>query len=182
MKRRRGDFSENAQNSKNKYINTNILASVNDILNSYDDKFVLSSIYEDILSPVIEEAVARKEKVEDLPKIDDFIKRPNPEDLLKFPVKDTGYYYPTPTLIVDNDGDYEYQKQAQKADKEAIVRQYNHNSGPVQTIPLRQTQYGVRMRKGINRLMSSIPAWQSALQLLATSLFILVLPGVVQFG
>ena len=69
MKRRRGDFSENAQNSKNKYINTNILASVNDILNSYDDKFVLSSIYEDILSPVIEEAVTRKEKVEDMPKI-----------------------------------------------------------------------------------------------------------------
>ena len=180
MKRRRGDFSENAQKSKNKDINTNILASVNDILNSYDDKFVLSSIYEDILSPVIEEAVARKEKVEDLPKIDDFIKRPNSEDLLK--VKDTGYYYPTPTLIVDNDGDYEYQKQAQKADKEAIVRQYNHNIGPVQTIPLGHTRYGVRMRKGINRLMSSIPAWQSALQLLATSLFILVLPGVVQFG
>ena len=34
---------------ENNFVNNNILRSVNDILNSYDDKFVLSAIYEDIL-------------------------------------------------------------------------------------------------------------------------------------
>ena len=47
---------------ENNFVSNNILRSVNDILNSYDDKFVLSAIYEDILHPVIEESVQRKEK------------------------------------------------------------------------------------------------------------------------
>ena len=162
---------------ENNFVNNNILRSVNDILNSYDDKFVLSAIYEDILNPVIEEAVHRREKEEekiDQPKVDDFLIKPVTETKKDFQIRDK--YYPIPPLVI---GDH-HVGGASPGDpgKEDVVRQYN--SAP--TIPLRHTRYGVRMKKGINRLMSSIPKWQSALQLLATSLLVLILPGVVHFG
>ena len=161
----------------NNFVSNNILRSVNDILNSYDDKFVLSAIYEDILNPVIEEAVQRREKEEE--KIGQKIYRPKVEDFLIKPVTENNFsfkdkYYPMPPLVV-KDIDLTSSREPVKKD---IVRLYN--SAP--TIPLRHTRYGVRMKKGINRLMSSIPKWQSALQLLATSLLVLILPGVVHFG
>ena len=160
------------------FVSNNILRSVNDILNSYDDKFVLSAIYEDILNPVIEEAVQRKEKeVEqkiERPKVEDFLIKPVTEKTKNFPVRDK--YYPIPPLVVK---DIEAELTSPRDPvKKNIVRQYN--SAP--SIPLRHTRYGVRMKKGINRLMSSIPKWQSALQLLATSLLVLILPGIVHIG
>ena len=162
---------------ENNFVNNNILRSVNDILNSYDDKFVLSAIYEDILNPVIEEAVHRREKEEekiDQPKVDDFLIKPVTETKKDFQIRDK--YYPIPPLVI---GDHHVGGPSPGDPvKEDVVRQYN--SAP--TIPLRHTRYGVRMKKGINRLMSSIPKWQSALQLLATSLLVLILPGVVHFG
>ena len=162
---------------ENNFVSNNILRSVNDILNSYDDKLILSSIYEDILTPVIEEAVQRKEyEVGQMnhPKIEDFLIQPVTKNPKEFLAKDK--YYPMPPLIV-NDIEVELTRPEDPVKKD-IVRQYN--SAP--TIPLRHTRYGVRMKKGINRLMSSIPKWQSALQLLATSLLVLILPGVVHFG
>ena len=162
----------------NNFVSNNILRSVNDILNSYDDKFVLSAIYEDILNPVIEEAVQRREKEEeeigqiDRPKVEDFLIKPVTEKSNIFSIKDK--YYPMPPSVV-KDVDLTSYREPVKKD---IVRHYN--SAP--TIPLRHTRYGVRMKKGINRLMSSIPKWQSALQLLATSLLVLILPGVVHIG
>ena len=161
-------------------MSNNILRSVNDILNSYDDKFVLSAIYEDILNPVIEEAVQRKENEEvkvgpiDRPKVEDFLIKPVTEKTKNFPVRDK--YYPIPPLVV-KDISAELTSPRDPV-KKNIVRQYN--SAP--SIPLRHTRYGVRMKKGINRLMSSIPKWQSALQLLATSLLVLILPGIVHIG
>ena len=162
---------------ENNFVSNNILRSVNDILNSYDDKFILSSIYEDILTPVIEEAVQRKEdEVGQMnhPKIEDFLIQPVTKNTKYFLAKDK--YYPMPPLKV-NDIQVELTRPGDPVKKD-IVRQYN--SAP--TIPLRHTRYGVRMKKGISRLMSSIPKWQSALQLLATSLLVLILPGVVHFG
>ena len=162
---------------ENNFVSNNILRSVNDILNSYDDKFILSAIYEDILNPVIEEAVQRKEDEVgemDHPKFEDFLIKPVTENTKDFLAKDQ--YYPKPPLKVDNI-EVELTRPGDPVKKD-IVRQYN--SAP--TIPLRHTRYGVRMKKGINRLMSSIPKWQSALQLLATSLLVLILPGVVHFG
>ena len=161
----------------NNFVSNNILRSVNDILNSYDDKFVLSAIYEDILNPVIEEAVQRREKEEEeigqkiyRPKVEDFLIKHVTEKTNIFSFKDK--YYP-PLVVKDID-----LTSSREPVKKDIVRLYN--SAP--TIPLRHTRYGVRMKKGINRLMSSIPKWQSALQLLATSLLVLILPGVVHFG
>ena len=160
----------------NNFVSNNILRSVNDILNSYDDKFVLSAIYEDILNPVIEEAVQRKEKeVEEKierPKVEDFLIKPVTEKTKKFSVRDK--YYPIPPLV-DISAELTSPRDPVKKN---IVRQYN--SGP--SIPLRHTRYGVRMKKGINRLMSSIPKWQDALQVLATSLLVLILPGIVHIG
>ena len=162
---------------ENNFVSNNILRSVNDILNSYDDKFILSAIYGDILNPVIEEAVQRKEDEVgqmDHPKFEDFLIKPVTENTKDFLAKDQ--YSPIPPVKVDNI-EVELTRPEDPVKKD-IVRQYN--SAP--TIPLRHTRYGVRMKKGINRLMSSIPKWQSALQLLATSLLVLILPGVVHFG
>ena len=179
LKRRRGDVNNGDMSLKNKnYINQNILSSVNNILNSYDDKFVLSAIYEDILHPVIDEAITRKEDnlesseqdfSSESPQVNDFIKRP----VKPFKVRDKNF--PKPTLIVNNNGHFTYQIPA----KDTIVRQYN----AVQTIPLRETRYGKRMKKGIERLYSSVPKWQYALQLVAMGIFALMIPaGIVQLG
>ena len=179
VKRRKGNYKNQGLSQENKnYINQNILSSVNNILNSYDDKFVLSAIYEDILNPVIDEAITRKEESmvlqeedvsNEVPQVNDFIKRP----VEPYKVKDKNY--PKPTLIVNNNGDFKYQTPA----KDTIVRHYN----TMQTIPLRETRYGKRMKKGIERLYSSVPKWQYALQLVAMGIFALMIPaGIVQLG
>ena len=58
-------FLRASLSDKNQFINYNILNSVNSILSSYDDGFVLSAIYNDILDPVIDETVKRKKNDEE---------------------------------------------------------------------------------------------------------------------
>ena len=48
--------------SGKKEMNTNILDSVNNILDSFDDEHILNSMMEDIVKPVIKEAMVREEE------------------------------------------------------------------------------------------------------------------------
>ena len=136
-------------------INNNILNSVNDIFDSFDDEYILNSMVEDIVKPVIQEAIVRKEdqdreyeeKVHDgeiFTKHRNIRRRPElyHSDRLK-------YRYPPPHL----DRDYP----------------------PPAYSPSR---YGQRLRRGLARLASSAPVWQQFLQLLAAGLLVFLLPGV----
>lgn len=136
-------------------VNNNILNSVNDIFDSFDDEYILNSMVEDIVKPVIQEAIVRKEDQEREyeEKVHDgeiFTKHRNirrrPElyhsDRLK-------YRYP-PTQL----------------DRDYPPAAYS------------QSRYGQRLRRGLARLASSAPVWQQFLQLLAAGLLVFLLPGV----
>ena len=171
-------IDEKPKVSRSQYINKNIFSSVNDILNSYDDTFVLSAIYEDILSPVIDEAIVRKNvknpqyypneiSVSKKPQISSFITRPESFETVIRKKKPEPFW------------EENLQVQNQPINQEGILSERNIY-GPV---PLRDTRLGRRMEKGIERLKSSIPKWQSALQLVGTAILALILPSAfVQFG
>lgn len=182
---------------KNQFINYNILNSVNSILSSYDDGFVLSAIYNDILDPVIDETVKRK-KNDELVNINTYLKKPHGDNAFKniYASFIDGTDDPIDEI---NDGDHEkhnlinkypnYFQSAQymltkEKDVPNTMEPFNKASysATQNYLPIRDTVYGVRMRKGIDKMMTSIPAWQSALQLVATGLLVMILPGFLQFG
>ena len=169
-------IDEEPKVSRSQYINKNIFSSVNDILNRYDDTFVLSAIYEDILSPVIDEAVIRKSEQNpqyypnlesEKPHISSFITRPESFGTFIMDKKPKPFY----------DGNLPVQN---KPKIQEVVLSERNTYG---SLPLRDTRLGRRMKKGIDRLKSSIPKWQSALQLVGTAILALILPSAfVQFG
>ena len=184
-KKGRHGSDQKPSSSEINYMSKNVLSSVNNILTSFDDTFVLSAIYDDILSPVIEEAVIRKESSEpyfpdsiknELPQVSSFIKKPDSFEAGNQKRKEKPKWYPENELYDNKINEKDFA--SEQENPESIVRDYQTSY-----VPFRQTRLGKRMRKGVERLASSIPKWQSALQLVGTAILVLIIPGaIVQFG
>ena len=144
-------------------MNTNILDSVNNILDSFDDEHILNSMMEDIVKPVIKEAMVREE--EQSREVENEVKRKK-EIFTKHEKVWSGQY---------ESERYQYKDHHKR-------KQYNYHQHQPLLVPLHQTRYGQRMRKGIARIASSVPWWQNVLQLLAAGLFVFLLPGVQYVG
>ena len=152
--------------SGKKEMNTNILDSVNNILDSFDDEHILNSMMEDIVKPVIKEAMVREE--EQSREAENEAKRKK-EIFTKHEKVWSGQYGGVGER-------YQYKDHQQQQ------KHYNRRQHQPLLVPLYQTRYGQRLRRGMARIGSSVPWWQNVLQLLAAGLFVFLLPGAQYIG
>ena len=150
------------QSSGKKEINRNILNSVNNILDSFDDEHILNSMMEDIVKPVIQEAMVREE--EQSKEAENEAKRK--KEIFTKHEKVSGLY---------ESERYKYRNYHKR-------KHHDHRQHQPLLVPLYQTRYGERMRRGMARIASSVPWWQNVLQLLAAGLFVFLLPGFQYVG
>lgn len=150
-------------------MNTNILNSVNNILDSFDDEHILNSMMEDIVKPVIKEAMVREEEQS----------REAEKESERIFIK----HEAVPGLSY---GSKRFQHKDHHKDHHSRRPQpgrlYDQRQHRPLLVPLYQTRYGQRMRRGMARIASSVPWWQNVLQLLAAGLFVFLLPGVQYIG
>ena len=150
------------------FMNTNILNSVNNILDSFDDEHILNSMMEDIVKPVIKETMVREEEQSREAEKEAERKK---EIFTKHEAV-TGLRYESER--------YKYQDLPER--RPQPWRDYELRQHQPLLVPLYQTRYGQRMRRGMARIASSVPWWQNVLQLLAAGLFVFLLPGVQYIG
>lgn len=163
-----GAESTQETESKPKVVDNNILNSVNDILNSFDDEHILNSMVEDIVKPVIKEAILREKENSKEYEIKDtyseiFRKHEKVKDFKRRPevYRSERYKYRHPARAPQLHRDWRPGPQA-----------------PVLVVGPGGSQYGQRLRRGLAVLASSAPVWQQFLQLVATGLLVFLLPGV----
>ena len=154
------DLEHSSEKNEQKFMNTNILDSVNNILDSFDDEHILNSMMEDIVKPVIQEAMVREEE------------QSNEVERKKEIFTKHEKVWP---------GLYESERYKYK-DHHKRKHYNNHQQHQPLLVPLYKTRYGQRMRKGMDRIASSVPWWQNVLQLLAAGLFVFLLPGFQYIG
>ena len=158
------DLEHSSGKNEQKFMNTNILDSVNNILDSFDDEHILNSMMEDIVKPVIKEAMVREE--EQSREAENEVERKK-EIFTKHEKVWSGQY---------ESERYKYK------DHHKRKHYNNHQQHQPLLVPLYKTRYGQRMRKGMDRIASSVPWWQNVLQLLAAGLFVFLLPGFQYIG
>ena len=171
-----GDDSESketlTENRDTVNIDNNILGSVNDILDSFEDEHILNSMLEDIVEPVIKEAIVReKEKSKQNDIEDDSYGK-----IFRKHKKNKGITR-RPAGLSER-----YKYKGERLRPSQLDRDFHYHQHQPLLVPITETRYVRRLRRGMARIASSAPVWQQFLQLVAAGLLVFLLPGSIYIG